>query len=150
MRGLPEDRALRDLRAAFDFLAGRADVKADRIGAIGWCMGGGFSIKLATAVPELAAAVVYYGSLPTEASSLKAIQAPVIGFFGDQDQGIPESSVLAFEKAMRELGKTVEVHVYRGAGHAFANPEGANYNPMAADDAWGKLLPFLSRHLKGA
>lgn len=148
MRGLPEDRALRDLQAAFAYLKTRPDVKADRIGSIGWCMGGGFSLKLAVAQPELAACAVYYGPLPTERASLEAIQAPVIGFFGDKDEGIPESSVLAFEKAMQELGKPAEVHIYRNAGHAFANPEGQNFHSIAADDAWGKLMPFFAKHLK--
>jgi len=150
MRGLPEDRALRDLGAAFAYLKTRPEVKPDRIGSIGWCMGGGFSIKLAVAQPELAACAVYYGPLPTERESLAAIQAPVVGFFGDKDEGIPEASVLAFEKAMQELGKPVEVHVYRNAGHAFANPEGKNHHSLAADDAWGKLMAFLRKHLKGA
>lgn len=148
MRGLPEDRALRDLRAAFAYLKTRPEVSGDRIGAIGWCMGGGFSIKLAVAEPELAACAVYYGPLPTERASLEAIKAPVVGFFGDKDEGIPEASVLAFEKAMQELGKTVEVHVYRNAGHAFANPEGKNFHSIASDDAWGKLMAFFRRRLK--
>lgn len=147
MRGLPEDRAMRDLVAAFTYLKSRSDVKPEKIGSVGWCMGGGFSLKMAVAIPELAACAVYYGSLPTEPENLKAIRAPVIGFFGDQDEGIPEASVLAFEKAMREMGKTAQVHVYR-AGHAFANPEGKNYKPAIADDAWKKLTDFLTKHLK--
>jgi carboxymethylenebutenolidase len=149
MRGLPEDRALRDLRAAVDYLRKRPEVNPARIGSVGWCMGGGFSVKLAVAVPELAACAVYYGSLPTEPESLKSIQAPVIGFFGDQDEGIPDEAVLGFEKAMRELGKSAEMHIYREAGHAFANPEGKSYNQLAADDSWNKLRVFFGRHLKG-
>jgi carboxymethylenebutenolidase len=150
MRGLPEDRALRDLRAAFEYLKTRPEVNPDRIGSIGWCMGGGYSIKLAVAEPGLAACAVYYGPLPTERESLTAIQAPVVGFFGDKDEGIPEASVLDFETAMRELGKTAEVHVYRNAGHAFANSSSKNYHNIAADDAWGKLMAFFGKHLKGA
>jgi carboxymethylenebutenolidase len=150
MRGLPEDRALRDLAAAIAYLKASPDVKPDRIGSIGWCMGGGYSIKLAVAEPTLAACAVYYGPLPTEPESLGAIQAPVLGFFGENDGGIPEASVLAFETAMRKLGKEVEVHVYRNAGHAFANPEGKNFHREAADAAWTKLMAFFGEHLKGA
>jgi carboxymethylenebutenolidase len=149
MRGLPEDRALRDLGAAVAYLKTRPEVNGDRIGAVGWCMGGGFSLKLAMAEPALAACAVYYGSLPTEPESLTAITAPVVGFFGEKDEGIPEASVLAFEKAMQELGKSVEVHIYRNAGHAFANNESKNYLSMAADDAWAKLMAFFGKHLKG-
>ena len=104
---------------------------------------------MAVAEPTLTACVVYYGSLPTERESLAAIQAPVLGFFGDKDEGIPEASVLHFDNAMRELGKQVQVHVYRNAGHAFANRDSKSFHTLAADDAWEKLNAFLGRHLKG-
>ena len=149
MRGLPEDRALRDLAAAFAYLKASPDVSPDRIGSIGWCMGGGYSIKLAVAEPTLAACAVYYGPLPTERESLAAIKAPVLGFFGDKDEGIPEASVLAFDDAMREVGRFVEVHVNRNAGHGFANPDGKSFHRQAAEDAWGKLMAFFGTHLKG-
>jgi carboxymethylenebutenolidase len=149
MRGVPEDRALRDLTAAFAYLKANPDVKPEHIGSVGWCMGGGYSIKLAVAEPTLAACAVYYGPLPTESGSLAAIQAPVIGFFGEKDEGIPEASVLAFETAMRKLGKPAEVHVYRNAGHAFANREGKSFHREASEDAWKKLTAFFGQHLKG-
>jgi carboxymethylenebutenolidase len=149
MRGLPEDRALRDLAAAVAYLKTSPEVKPDRIGSIGWCMGGGYSIKLAVAEPTLAACALYYGPLPTEPESLAAIQAPVIGFFGDKDEGIPEASVLDFDTAMQKLGKPVEVHVYRNAAHAFANPKNKNFQHLAAEDAWKKLMAFFGKHLKG-
>jgi carboxymethylenebutenolidase len=150
MRGLPEDRALRDLSAALAYLKASPEVQPDRIGSIGWCMGGSYSLKLAMAEPALSACAVYYGALPTEPGSLSTIGAPVIGFFGEKDEGIPEASVLDFETAMQRLGKTVSVHVYRNAGHAFANPEGKSFHRQAAEDAWKKLTAFLEQHLKGA
>jgi carboxymethylenebutenolidase len=149
MRGLPEDRALRDLAAAVAYLKTRPYVNPDRIGSIGWCMGGGYSLKLAMAEPTLSACAVYYGALPSEPESLASIQAPVIGFFGEKDEGIPEASVLDFETAMQKQGKAVEVHIYRNAGHAFANAEGQNYRREAAEDAWSKLMAFFGKHLKG-
>jgi carboxymethylenebutenolidase len=150
MRGLPEDRALRDLAAAVTYLKASPYVKPDRIGSIGWCMGGGYSLKLAMTEPTLAACAVYYGALPSEPESLASIKAPVIGFFGEKDEGIPEASVLAFETAMQKQGKAVEVHVYRNAGHAFANAEGPSYRREASEDAWSKLMAFFGKHLKGA
>jgi carboxymethylenebutenolidase len=150
MRGLPEDRALRDLAAAVAYLKASPYAKPDRIGSIGWCMGGGYSLKLAMAEPTLSACAVYYGALPSEPESLASIQAPVIGFFGEKDEGIPEASVLGFETAMQKQGKAVEVHVYRNAGHAFANSEGPNYRREAAEDAWKKLMAFFGKYLKGA
>ena len=147
-RGLPEDRARRDLLAAFTYLAGRSDVRPGRIGSIGWCMGGGHSLALVVAEPRLAASVIYYGRLVTDETSLRSIQAPVLGLFGDQDRGIPVESVRAFEATMQELGKPVEIHVYPGAGHAFANQERPSHRPEAAQDAWEKTLAFFARTLK--
>lgn len=147
-RGLPEDRARRDLLAAFAYLAARPDVRGDRIGSIGWCMGGGYSLVLALAEPRLAASVIYYGRLVTDKSALGQIRAPMLGLFGEQDRGIPASSVRGFENALQELGKTVEVHLYPGAGHAFANPTRSSYRAAAARGAREKTLAFLAQHLK--
>jgi carboxymethylenebutenolidase len=116
MRGVPEDRALRDLRAAYDFLAAQRNVKKDRIGSIGWCMGGGYSLDAALAEPQLAAAVINYGRLATEPSDLKKINAPILGLFGGQDRGITPDDVKKFQQSMEQLGKKVEVKIYPGCG----------------------------------
>ncbi len=147
-RGLPEDRALRDLKAAVAYLRSRRDVRGERIGSIGWCMGGGYSLALALNQPDLAAAVIYYGRLVTEAESLKPLQAPVLGFFGEDDRGIPVSSVREFEAQAQALGKSVAVHVYPGAGHAFANETRPSYRAEAARDAWEKTLQFFREKLR--
>jgi carboxymethylenebutenolidase len=148
-RGLPEDRARRDLLAAFAYLAARPDVRPERIGSIGWCMGGGYSLQLALAEPRLAASVLYYGRLATDEAALAGLRAPVLGLFGEEDRGIPPESVRAFEGALHKLGKRVEVHIYPGAGHAFANSTRPSYREAAARDAWEKTRAFLARHLKG-
>src|SRR5688572_17656990 len=87
MNGLPPDRAMRDLKAAFAYLQGRPDVKKDRIGVIGWCMGGRYAMALATEEPGLAAAVAYYGAPPTDPAAVARIKAPVLGNFGGDDKG---------------------------------------------------------------
>ena len=149
MRGLPEDRAKRDLRAAFDFLASQANVKKDRIGSIGWCMGGGYSLDTALAEPQLAAAVINYGHLASEPSELKKINAPILGLFGGQDRGITQNDVRTFQHAMEQLGKKVEVKVYADAGHAFENPNNKQgYRPEDAADAWQRTVDFLAATLK--
>ncbi|MGH9441672.1 MAG: dienelactone hydrolase family protein [Thermoanaerobaculia bacterium] len=149
MRGLPEDRAARDLQAAFDFLAARNDVEASRIGSIGWCMGGGYSLALAIEEPRLAACVINYGRLVTDPKTIAAIHAPLLGNFGAEDQGIPPSSVEAFEKAARAEGKTVDFKVYPGAGHGFAsNPDPKIYRPTAARDADARVDKFFAQYLK--
>ena len=149
-RGLAQDQALRDLKAAFSYLASRPDVQKDKIGSVGWCMGGGFSIQLAVNEPKLAACIVNYGSLPTDKDAIQRIQAPVLGNFGADDRGIPPSAVEAFEGAMKAAQKSIDVKVYDGAGHAFENPNNKpGYREAAANDAWARTLAFLNRYLKG-
>ena len=149
MRGLPQDRAIRDMKAAFDYLAGRPDVIKDKIGSVGWCMGGGYSLLLAENQPELAACAVNYGAMPTDPAIIQKIQAPVLGNFGAEDRGIPPDAVRAFEKAMKAAGKTIDVKIYQGAGHAFENPNNkAGYRQDAAIDAWARMLGFFGKTLK--
>ena len=86
-RGLPEDRAGRDLRAAVAFLRSQPNVKKDHVGSIGWCMGGGYSLQTALEVPDLAATVTNYGHLVTEPESLDKIHAPHPRHFWRQGSG---------------------------------------------------------------
>ena len=149
MRGLPDDRGLRDLEAAFAYLASRPDADAKKIGSIGWCMGGGWSIKLAEDQPKLAAFAVNYGSLPTDPAIIAKIQAPMLGNFGADDKGIPPESVHAFEGAMKSAGKNVDIKIYDGAGHAFQNPNNkAGYRPEATADSDKRIDAFFAKYLK--
>jgi len=149
MRGLPEDRATRDVRAAYDFLASQASVKKDRIGSIGWCMGGGYSLDTALAEPQLAATVINYGHLATEPAELKKINAPILGLFGGQDRGITPDDVKKFQQSMEKLGKKIEVKIYPDAGHAFENPNNKQgYRAEDAADAWQRTVDFLAATLK--
>src|SRR5207245_4812838 len=122
MRGVPEDRAKRDLHAAFQYLQSQPDVKKDRIGAIGWCMGGGYSLDVALQEPTLAADVINYGHLATDPEALKKINAPILGLFGAQDRGITPEDVKKFGAALDKMGKRIDVNIYPDAGHAFENP----------------------------
>jgi carboxymethylenebutenolidase len=148
MRGVPEDRAIRDLKAAVAYLRGRPDVRGDRIGSIGWCMGGGYSLTLAIHQSDLAACVIYYGRLATDKNLLDQIGAPVLGFFGEEDRGIPPSAVRAFDRTMKTLDKETQMHIYPGAGHAFANPGRPSYRKAAAADAWNQTVAFFAKFLK--
>ncbi len=102
LSGMPQDRAMRDLKAAVTYLKSRKDVRGDRIGSIGWCMGGKFSLLLATEEPSLAAAVAYYGAPPTDEAAIARIKAPVLGNFGGEDKGPSPEQVKAFEAAMKK------------------------------------------------
>lgn len=149
MRGVPEDRANRDLLAAFDYLASQKNVDSKRIGTIGWCMGGGYALDLALAQPKLKAAVINYGHLATDKASLGKVNAAVLGIFGGQDRGIPVDSVKKFEQDLKSLGKTVEIQIYPDAGHAFENENNkSGYRAADAKDAWNKTLAFLGKNLK--
>jgi carboxymethylenebutenolidase len=139
--------AIDNLRQAYDYL--EKQEKAPKIGTIGWCFGGGWSLQTALALPDkVDATVIYYGRLVTDPESLKKLQMPILGFFGGQDKGIPPASAREFEKALHELGKNVEIHIYEEANHAFANPSGGNYDAAAATDAWGKTTAFFAKYLK--
>ena len=110
-RGLPEDRAVRDMKAAVDYLASRPDVEKDKIGSVGWCMGGGYSLALELNDPRLAACVINYGRLVTEPDDIAKIHSPILGNFGGQDRGITPDSVRAFEKAVKDAGKSIDVKI---------------------------------------
>lgn len=145
-RGLRNDRAMRDLKAAFDYLAARPDVDVKHIGSLGWSMGGGLALQLAIHEPRLAACVVNYGPLTENSVDIQKINAEVLGIFGSLDRGIPPDKVRAFERRMNAVKKAVDIVIYDDAGHAFENPANKRgYRPAAAAGAWSHTLEFLER-----
>jgi len=149
MRGVPEDRAKRDLHAAVEYLKSLPEVNRDRIGAIGWCMGGGYSLDVALQEPTLKVVVINYGHLATDSESIQKINAAVLGIFGGQDKGITPDDVKKFEQALKQQGKKVEITIYPDAGHAFENPNNtAGYRAADAADAWKRTVNFLASNLK--
>ncbi|MGC2617421.1 MAG: dienelactone hydrolase family protein [Acidobacteriaceae bacterium] len=149
MRGLPQDRGVRDLTSAVTWLDEQPNVDAHRVGAIGWCMGGGFAAQLAVNEPKLKAVVINYGSLPTDRAALEGIHAAVLGNFGGLDQGITPDDVHAFATAMQALGKPVDAKIYPDAGHAFENPNNkGGYKAADAQDAQRRSREFLAEQLK--
>lgn len=149
MRGVPQDRANRDLQSAYGYLKTRMDVDPKRIGSIGWCMGGGYSLDLALLEPALTVSVINYGHLAADESSLKKINAALLGIFGGQDRGIPVSDVRQFEQNLKQLGKKVDIVIYPDAGHAFENPNNKEgYRSRDAAEAWNRTLTFLDANLK--
>jgi carboxymethylenebutenolidase len=122
---------------------------AERIGVIGWCFGGGWSLRTALAFPDkVDATVIYYGRLTTDKAELEALSSPVLGIFGALDKGIPVETVREFEAALKALDKEAAIHIYEDADHAFANPSGTRYNEVAAEDAWVKALAFFDDNLR--
>jgi carboxymethylenebutenolidase len=137
-----------NLRQAYRYL--ETDQSAPKIGSLGWCFGGSWSLNTALLFPnQLDAAVIYYGGqLVTEPEQLRPLQLPILGIFGALDDNPSVETVKAFESALKSLGKPVEIHIYEGADHAFANPSGNRYNAQAAEDAWSKTTAFLERTIK--
>ena len=146
MRGLPEDRAMRDLQAAVAYLKSRPDVDTTHIASIGWCMGGGYSLALGLAEP-LSGSVIYYGRLVTDPAKIASLKTPLLGNFGGKDQGIPPESVKEFESKAKAAGKTVDFKVYPEAGHGFAST--LERREGDAKDADARADEFLAKVLTG-
>jgi carboxymethylenebutenolidase len=152
-RGLPEERALADLRAAVDYLASRPDVRGDRIGIIGWDSGGGYALDAAIQEKRLKAAVICYGRLTTDAKLLEPLNASVLGIFAGKDEGISAETIRQFRGAMDKAGKHIAgLHVYAGCRHGFMNlatltdPSAAEIEALA--DAWQKIDGHFAAELK--
>ncbi|MGE5634888.1 MAG: dienelactone hydrolase family protein [Deltaproteobacteria bacterium] len=141
--------AIANLKSAVTYLSSLPNVNPDKIASLGWCFGGQQSLQLALNSEEhpLSATVIYYGRLVTEPETLSKIHWPVLGIFGDQDKSIPVESVKKFEEALNANGITNEIYVYKGVGHAFANPSSDNYAPEETQDAWEKTISFLKKYL---
>ena len=135
-----------NIRSAYEFVSNTAG--APRVGSIGWCFGGAWSLNAALLFPDaMAATVIYYGQVTDDEEKLRPVNSPILGLFGAEDKGIRVGAVRNFEGALSRLRKDYEIHVYPNVGHAFANPTGRNYDELAATDAWRRTLDFLDRHL---
>ncbi|MDW0166955.1 MAG: dienelactone hydrolase family protein [Nitrososphaeraceae archaeon] len=144
------DIATANLQSAVKYLASLPNVNADKIASLGWCFGGAQSLQLALNSQDhpLAATIIYYGRLITDNATLAKIKWPVLGIFGDQDSSIPVDTVKAFESALNSNNIPNEIYIFKGVGHAFANPSGDNYAHTETKDAWDKTLSFLDKHLR--
>ena len=144
------DVAISNLLGAVKYLTSLPNVNPDKIASLGWCFGGQQSLQLALNSEDhsLSATVIYYGRLVTEPESLSKIKWPVLGIFGENDESIPVETVEQFEDALTKNGITNEIYIFKGVGHAFANPSGDNYAPNETKNAWQKTLTFLNKYLK--
>lgn len=145
LNNAPDERFVADMKAAVTELKRREpDAK---IGAIGFCFGGGMVwTLLASGEPRLAAAAPFYGPLPEGADFAGSAQAAVLGFYGEQDERVNASRDAA-TAALQKAGLTHEIVTYPGAGHAFFNDTGQRYNAAAATSAYEKLLGWFGEHL---
>ncbi len=133
--------------AAQAFLAQDKRVLATKRGSIGWCFGGGQSLQLAIAAPDLDACVMYYGFPDMDPKKLAGIKAPILGVFGNLDQSITPAVVDEFDKALTVARVPHEFLKYE-APHAFANPSNPRYDEKSAGDAWTHVQAFFAAKLK--
>lgn len=149
MRGLPERRGVHYLTSSVAFLKTLKFVEPNRIGAVGWCMGGGFAMGLAIADPSLRAVAINYGALESDEARLRKIHAAILGNFGAHDRGITPQDVQDFSTAMQRIGHPVDVKEYGDAGHAFENPDNkTGYRPADTVDADRRMFGFFAQYLK--
>ncbi|MCC6847900.1 MAG: dienelactone hydrolase family protein [Deltaproteobacteria bacterium] len=160
IESLPDPRILADLGAAVRYLASRSEVRRERVGITGYCMGGQYALMAACSVPGLAACVAWYGMLRyaehnerKPASPLElapGLACPYLGLFGAEDALIPNPDVDELRTILARARKTFEIESYAGAGHAFFNDTRPDaYRPVVAAVAWPRAIEFLRKHLAG-
>ena len=151
---LSDDQVMMDVNATFDLLNAQPDVRGGQIGIVGFCYGGRVAYLAGTRNPNLKAIVPFYGgrivaddpSAPIHASA--NIQAPMLLFFGEQDQSIPMAQVEQIRQTLTQLNKQFELVTYPQAGHGFmCDDRPASYNEEAARDAWPRMVAFLKEKL---
>ena len=142
----PTQQATKDLQGAVTYLRNLDGVVQERIGVVGFCLGGGLALALASASDQVSATVSFYGKGPSPLSAVANIHSPVLYFYGEDDWFI-RGSVPRLREAMQRHGKSLEVQTYPGASHSFMNDQRRSYRPAAAEDAWPRTISFLQQHL---
>lgn len=137
-----------DAEAVFNWLATQPEVQADRIAIMGFCFGGRTALQYSLQQPNLAATVIFYGSLETEPEKLKALPGPVLGIFGEADSSIPLEEVRAFENGLQAAGVPHQISIYPGQPHAFVQSVEGIQAGGAQGQAWAELTAFLREALQ--
>jgi len=139
-----ENGNLTELKSALSFLTEQPGVDAARIGAIGFCLGGGFAITWACTDNRLKAIAPYYGSNPRPLEAV-ARACPVVGSYPAKDFTTPHGKKLEAELERQHIPH--DIKMYPGAHHSFFNDKGSRYNAEAAQDSWGRVLSFFKEYI---
>jgi len=148
MMALNIAEAERIVHGAVDALLGHSATNGEKVGAVGFCMGGQLSLFAACINPKITACVDFYGIHPNVQPPLANLQAPVLGIFAENDDYASPAAVAALSKSLEEHGKKHEFHTYAGTQHAFFNDARPEvYDRPAAEDAWKRTIAFLRENL---
>jgi carboxymethylenebutenolidase len=149
MMAMRIDEAEKDISAAVDYLLTFDSTTSEKIGVVGFCMGGALALYAATKNPHIGACVVFYGGHPNVKPDLPNLHAPVLAVVAERDTFVTPASMRELERKLKELTKQIEVVIYPGADHAFFNDTRPEvYNAEAAADAWRRTIEFLRQHLQ--
>jgi carboxymethylenebutenolidase len=148
MMSLQMDKAAKDLSGAVDYLRNHAAVEPKKVGSVGYCLGGGLSLFLATVKP-VDACVIYYGVLPGAQPDLSKLRCPVLGHYAEHDDFASPEKARELEAQIRATGNPVEFHIYPGTTHAFFNDDRPEvFVEDAAALSWDRTLAFFREHLR--
>lgn len=147
---LDRERAMLEVDAAAAYLQGQADLAGDKVGVVGFCLGGGLSLMAGIRSQRFGASVVFYGGNPNPLDQVQSLNCPVLGLYGEADQGIPPARVNELEVALHRYGKEHELHIYPETPHAFFNDHRESYRAEASADAWRRTVQFFRTHIGAA
>ena len=148
MMAMRIDEAERDLSAAVQYLLTLDSTTSEKVGVVGFCMGGALALYTATKNSQIGASIVFYGGHPKVKPDLPNLHAPVLGLYGEKDGFVTPELVHELERQVKALGKQIEVVIYPGADHAFFNDTRPEvYNAEAAADSWRRTIAFLRENL---
>jgi carboxymethylenebutenolidase len=147
MMALRIDEAEKDMRGAIAYLLNHGATSGQKVGTVGFCMGGALSLYAASKNPQVGACVVFYGIHPNVKPDLASLQAPVLGIYAEKDGFVNPTVVRELEAKLKQHGKSAEMHIYPGVDHGFFNDTREVYNEAAAKDAWRRVLAFYREHL---
>lgn len=150
MMALQIDRVEKQLRSAVESLLAQPSTTGDKVGVVGFCMGGQLAMLAATLNPAVGACANFYGIHPNVKPDFSKLSGPMLGLFAEHDSFANAEAVRSLDEELTRLGKPHEFHTYPGVHHAFFNDDRPEvYNDSAAQDAWAKLLTFFRRNLAG-